>query len=115
MPMTEEYIRMVFEAARGSVIMTSCDTGQLSFPWAEKKTSVFTHYLLDGLQDQTQINETGFIAVDGLKRCLVEGVRTWAIDNNREQTPRFENLTDGDIIIADWRPVVDKPALREKT
>jgi len=44
--MSEEFIRNVFEQAKGIAIISSCSYEQFSYEWKEKQCSVFTSYFL---------------------------------------------------------------------
>lgn len=99
--MTPEFIRRVFREAEGMAILASCEQSQLSYEWPTAKRSVFTHYLLEALQGQADHDNKGFVTVQDANRYVVNGVKDWAADNNKIQTPTQQNSMIGDIILAD--------------
>lgn len=98
--MTEEFIRRVFEQAEGLAILASCKQGQVSYEWQTNERSVFTYYLLEGLQGQADLDEKGFVTLQDINRHVNNGVKLWACQRNREQTPTLQAEMAGDIIIA---------------
>ncbi len=98
-PMSEEFIRRVFEQAEGLAILASCKQGQLSYEWRAQERSVFTHYLLEALAGQADRDEKGFVTVQDANRHVVNGVKLWASQRNRSQTPTLQYTVVGDIVL----------------
>jgi len=98
--MTEEFIRRVFEQAEGLAILASCKQGQVSYEWQTNERSVFTYYLLEALQGQADLDGKGFVTVQDANRHVSNGVKLWASQRNRNQTPTLQAEVAGDIILA---------------
>jgi hypothetical protein len=99
-PMTQEFIRRVFEQAEGMAILASCKQGQYSYEWGMQEGSVFTHYLLDALKGDADRDEKGFVTVQDASRHVTDGVKLWASQRNVSQTPTLQYSVAGDIILA---------------
>lgn len=102
-PMTPEFIGRVFEQAAGMAILSSCKQDQVSWEWSDKRQGVFTHYLLDALTGAADRDEKGFVSVQDASRHVTDGVRLWASQLNRSQTPTLQYEVAGDIILADYQ------------
>jgi hypothetical protein len=98
-PMSEEFIRRVFEEAEGLAILASCKQGQLSYEWKAQERSVFTHYLLEALEGQADRDGKRFVTVQDASRHVTNGVKLWASRNNTSQTPTLQYTMAGDIIL----------------
>jgi predicted DNA-binding protein len=98
-PMSEEFIRRVFEQAEGLAILASCKQGQLSYEWRENERSVFTHFLLEALAGRADLDEKGFVTVQDANRHVANGVKLWASQRNVSQTPTLRYTVAGDIIL----------------
>jgi len=106
-PMPLEFIRRVFEQAEGLAILASCKQGQLSYEWQTRERSVFTHFLLEALEGQADLDEKGFVTVQDANRHVVNGVKLWASQRNVSQTPTLQYTVAGDIILT--RPGTQLP------
>jgi len=102
-PMSEEFIKHVFEQAEGMAVLTSCQQKELSYETREKNQGVFTYYLLEALAGTADVDQKGFVTVQDLNRHIVNGVRLWAVENQVSQTPTLRYSVSGDIIVADFR------------
>ena len=102
-PMSEAFIRRVFEQAEGMVILASCKQGQLSYEWRENKRSVFTHFLLEALGGAADRDEKGFVTVQDANRHVVNGVKLWASQHNTSQTPTLQYTVAGDIVLIHYQ------------
>jgi serine/threonine protein kinase/Cdc6-like AAA superfamily ATPase len=102
-PMPREFIRRVFEQAKGLAIMASCQQGQFSYEWKVQECSVFTHFLLEALRGLADRDEKGFVTVQDVNRHVADGVQKWAGSNNVSQTPTLQYTVSGDIILAVYR------------
>ena len=98
-PMSEAFIRRVFEQAEGLAILASCKQGQLSYEWRENERSVFTHFLLEALEGRADRDEKGFVTVQDANRHVANGVKLWASQRNLSQTPTLQYTVAGDIIL----------------
>lgn len=101
-PMSAEFKRRVFEQAEGLAILASCTQGQLSYEWQARERSVFTYYLLDALKGEADRDQKGFVTVQDANRHVVDGVKFWAVQHNRVQTPTAEVKVIGDIILCHY-------------
>jgi hypothetical protein len=110
-PFSAEFIHNVFQQAKGLTILASCQQGQVSYEWPEKGLSAFTHFFLEALQGRADFENKGFITVQDVYRYVLNGVKTWAFQNRKIQTPTMECAVEGDIILADFRDrkTVTKP------
>jgi hypothetical protein len=102
-PMSEEFIRHVFEQAEGMAVLTSCQQGELSYETVEKNQGVFTFYLLEALAGAADTDQKGFVTVQDLNHHVVNSVRLWATRKLVRQTPTLRYSVSGDIIVADFR------------
>ncbi|MCK4315032.1 MAG: caspase family protein, partial [Anaerolineae bacterium] len=98
-PMSEAFIRRVFEQAEGMAVLASCKQGQLSYEWRENERSIFTHFLLEALEGQADRDEKGFVTVQDTNRHVTNGVKLWASQRNLSQTPTLQYTVAGDIIL----------------
>jgi len=105
--MTKEFIERVFEQAEGMAILASCKQGQLSYEWRLQERSVFTHYLLDALQGEADLDEKGFVTVQDASRHVTDGVKLWAIQRDVSQTPTLQYTVAGDIILTQYAKCAD--------
>lgn len=101
-PMPPGFIQRVFEQAEGFAILASCKQGQLSYEWRAQERSVFTHYFLEALSGEADLNEKGFVSVQDANRYVVDGVKLWALKHSISQTPTLEYTVAGDIILVHY-------------
>lgn len=101
-----------FEAGYGRVILTASDSTQ--FAWEGDKVigntnnSLFTHFLVEGLEGQADLDSDGYITVDELYDYAYGKVRL----ATPKQTPsKFSSREQGEIILRERIPVKDiRPA-----
>lgn len=101
-----------FEAGYGRIILTASDSTQ--FAWegdrviGETANSLFTHFLVEGLKGEADIDGDGHITVDELYDYAYEKVRL----ATPKQTPsKFSSKQQGEIILRKSIPIEDiKPA-----
>jgi hypothetical protein len=98
-PMSEEFIRRVFEESEGMAILASCKQGELSYEWRAKEQSVFTHFFLEALSGMADTDHKGFVTVQDVYRHVVDGVKLWSSQHNNSQTPTLQASVAGDIIL----------------
>jgi uncharacterized caspase-like protein len=101
--MTLEFMRRVFEEARGMAVLASCEQGQQSWEWHEEGRSVFTYYLLEALAGEADFDGKGFVTVSDASRYVSDGVKAWAADNGVPQTPTLRYTVVGDIILVRYQ------------
>lgn len=101
--MTEEFIQRVYAEAEGSVVLASCKQGQRSWEWTEQKLSVFTYYLLEALAGQADYGNKGFVTVADVNRYVTEGVKRWAEEHDKPQTPTIYASMAGEIVLVRLR------------
>jgi hypothetical protein len=102
-PMSEAFIRRVFEQAEGMAILASCKQGQLSYEWRDNERSVFTHFLLEALAGAADRDEKGFVTVQDASRHVTNGVKLWASQRNTSQIPTLQYTVAGDIILVRYQ------------
>lgn len=98
-PMSDEFIRRIFEEAEGLAILASCKQGQLSYEWRAQEQSAFTHFLLEAWTGQADREEKGFVTVQDTSRHVTNGVKLWASQRKVSQTPTLQASVAGDIIL----------------
>src|SRR5688572_7706956 len=97
-----------FSAGYGHIILTASDSTQ--FAWegdkviGETTNSLFTHYLIEGLEGEADRDSDGRITVDELYDYAFEKVRL----ATPKQTPsKFSNKQQGEIILRQGRRIED--------
>jgi hypothetical protein len=102
--MTPEFIRRVFEEAEGMAVLASCKQGQKSWEWSEQGRSVFTHYLLEALSGDADLeHKKGFVTVSDASRYVTDGVKGWAAGQGVPQTPTLQYTVAGDIVLIHYK------------
>jgi ABC-type transport system substrate-binding protein len=97
-----------FEAGSGRIILTASDTTQYAFEGdtviGETENSLFTHYLVEGLEGNADLDSDGYITVDELYDYAYQNVKA-ATPN---QTPsKFSSKQQGDIVLRQIRRIED--------
>jgi hypothetical protein len=77
---------------RGRVVIASCRPEEFSWALGGMENSLFTHYLLEGLQGQTRTLGDGYVRVFDLFRHVAEQVPVRANTINASQHPIFKAL-----------------------
>jgi uncharacterized caspase-like protein len=103
---------IAFEAGYGRIILTASDSTQ--FAWegdkviGETDNSLFTHYLVEGLEGEGDLDGDGNITVDELYDYAYEKVKL----ATPKQTPsKFSSKQQGEIVLRQSIPLEDiKPA-----
>lgn len=98
--MSEGFFKRVFEEAKGLVIQASCEQGQSSYEWPERKCSVFTYYFLEALSGKADNDNKGCVSVQDVNRYVVDKVKIWASKLDLVQVPTFHCDMSGDIILS---------------
>lgn len=101
--MSQEFIKRVFEQAEGMAVLASCKQGELSYEWKDQHQSAFTHYLLEAIKGDADLDKKSFVTVQDVNRHVTNGVKLWATKRQLTQTPTLQYTVAGDIILADFR------------
>lgn len=82
-------------------VIASCSARQVSHVLEDGSYSVFTYYLLEGLNGGLHA-DGGYITLGALYKYVKEAVREWSMQNDKQQVPliSFEGTLDTDILIA---------------
>lgn len=98
-PMSPRFIRHVFEQAKGFVVLSSCENGQLSYQLMKQGQSVYTYFLLQALQGLAGVEDGGYITVRNVNNYVTDKVKTWAAQQKRLQSPTISSEMSGEIIL----------------
>ncbi len=101
--MSKEFIREVYEKARGWATLASCEQDQKSYEWMKKNQSAFTHFLLEALSGEADFHGNELISAQDAHLYVLDRVKAWAAEKKLAQTPTLEAITAGDIILVDLR------------
>jgi uncharacterized caspase-like protein len=89
-----------FEAGTGQIILTASDTTQFAFEGenviGETDKSLFTHYLVEGLSGEADLDCDGRISVDELYEYAYEKVK---LATPKQSPSKFSNKQQGEIFI----------------
>lgn len=107
--MSPEFMQRVFAEARGMAVLASCEQGQESFEWPAWKQSVFTYFLLEGLAGAADREGKGFVTISDLSRHVTNGVKQWAVEHRRVQTPTLQYSGSGEIVLLPLDPQSSQP------
>lgn len=97
--MAQNFAKSIFENSEGLAILSSCKRNEFSWEFPGGRNSVFTYYLMKGLEGEADYSGDGAISLLELNRYVFETVQRWALQNNRQQTPTFQGELAGDISI----------------
>ncbi len=101
--MSKEFIREVYEKAKGWATLASCEQNQKSYEWLRKNQSAFTHFLLEALSGKADFHGKGLISVQDAHIYVLDRVKAWAAEKRVTQTPTLQTEVAGDIILVDLR------------
>lgn len=102
-PLSPEFIRRVYEQAKGIAILASCEQGQVSYEWPEKGCSAFTYYVREALAGKADFLGKGFVSVDDVHKYTLNELEKWATQRSRVQAPTLESKVEGDIILTRYK------------
>jgi uncharacterized caspase-like protein len=89
-----------FEAGAGQIVLTASDTTQFAFEGdkviGETDKSLFTHYLVEGLSGEADLDCDGRISVDELYEYAYEKVR---LATPKQSPSKFSNKQQGEIFL----------------
>ena len=75
-------------AGTGIYTITSCDAGELSYEWDERKQGVFSYYLAEALSGACPPDAQGRVTAEVLYEWVYERVRAWAAQKRCTQSPK---------------------------
>jgi formylglycine-generating enzyme required for sulfatase activity len=118
--MGEATARGLFDGAEGLVTMASCDQGELSYEWNEKRHGAFTYFLAQGLTGEADLDRDGIVVASELNRYVWDKTRRWALQQGLRQHPKCVSAVQGDIPLVGVRgsgrlPLVGARARRGDT
>ena len=102
-PMSPEFIKRVYEQAKGIAILASCEQGQVSYEWQEQGCSAFTYYVREALTGKADFLQKGFVSVDDVHKYTLNELEKWATQRSRVQAPTLESKVEGDIILTRYK------------
>ena len=82
------------------MMLLSSGADQLSYPHPEKKHSVFSYYLLQGLAGKAANNGDG-VTVKGLAGYIRDQMKRWSLQTGKMQTPQFIGKTNKKFYLID--------------
>jgi len=91
--MTESFQKVIDDAMHELrdeclVILASCKANQVSYILDDRSQSVFTHYLLAGLNGgAVSVQGDGYVSLSELYDFVLDKVRQWSLSNNKQQVP----------------------------
>ena len=97
--MTKSFHESIFPAPEGFAVLSSCKMKEVSYEWPEKKHSVFSYFLIEGLKGVADKDRNGAITVTDASNYVSEKVKNWAFKNSKEQNPTLECRISGDIML----------------
>jgi len=95
-PTMTDAFRRALAAARGQVVLASCDAGQVSYEDRAAEHGVFTRALLEGLAGRATPDVRGYITLGGVADYVHVAVRDWVVrhraaeDEALMQSPWFK-------------------------
>jgi len=120
--MSSEFQKEIDEVAEqlrdeGLIILASCKADQVSNLMPDGSRSVFTHYLLEALNGGiAPASQGGEITVKDLYDYLLTAVRSWSLENQKQQVPHLGAELTGSlerVVIAKARSAVSIPVTLE--
>jgi hypothetical protein len=99
-----EFIKNVYDTARGYAVIAASMAQQVAHESAEKKQGIFTHYVLDGLAGSADRSGKRFVTVNDLSNHVLDALNRWSIQHGGQlQEPTLLAEGRGDMILADYR------------
>jgi hypothetical protein len=102
-PLSPEFIKRVYEQAKGIAILASCEQGQVSYEWVEEGCSAFTYYVREALAGKADFLGKGFVSVDDVHKYTLNELEKWATKRSWVQAPTLESRVEGDIILSRYK------------
>jgi hypothetical protein len=97
--MTKGIHDAIFPPPEGFAILSSCKLNEVSYEIAEKKHSVFTYFLMEGLQGSADFDSDGRITISDASRYTAEKTIEWSFKEGVQQTPTLECSIVGDLVL----------------
>jgi len=98
-PMTDDFIRRVFEQAQGICVLSSSTQSQTSWESNDFGHGVYIRYFLEALSGRADRDGKGFVTVTDAHRYVSGMVKRWAADHHKIQQPTLDCQMDGDIVL----------------
>lgn len=96
-PVTDEFLSRMASAGRGRVILTASSGHEAAQEWVHLKHGVFTHFLLEGLEGDADVDRDAHIDVDEIYRFVSQKVS--AATNGRQNPVRKAPNLTGTVIL----------------
>ncbi len=84
--------------SNGWTVLTSCQGDELSYFYEDKKLSVFTHFLIEGLNGTAGYNSGNRLSIDELYNFTFKKTAKWALESGKSQTPSLKTDRVGTIL-----------------
>jgi hypothetical protein len=97
--MTKGLHDTLFPAPEGFAILTSCKMYEASFEMPERKHSVFTYFLNDGLMGGADFDKDALITITDAGRYATDCTLKWASKEGVQQSPTMEVKVVRDLIL----------------
>lgn len=97
--MTKGLHDSIFPAPRGFAILTSCTMNEVSYEMPDKKSSVFTYFLNEGITGAADFDNDGKIAIPDASRYATDKTLEWASNEGVEQSPTLKYNVVRDLIL----------------
>lgn len=101
--MSKSFHDSLFPAPEGFAILSSCKINEVSHEWEQFAHSVFSYYLIEGLEGLADENGDNVITVSEANKYTSENVKRWSFSNSVEQNPTLECKISGEL------PIVSVP------
>lgn len=108
--MTNATVEQLQQASEGMVVLASCGPEEVSYEMPDSDHGAFTHFLLEGLEGNADVNTDGLVGAKELSTYTWERTRLWAAQQGFEQNPWDHSKVSGDIILANVHSVRGEPA-----
>lgn len=99
-PMKGEFYNAIFKEAEGKAVLSSSKINEVSYEWSEKKQSVFTHFLVEGMRGKADYDRDGIISITDINKYVTGNVKAWSFKEGVQQTPTLQYWVSGDIILS---------------
>ncbi|MGB2727568.1 MAG: caspase family protein [Halobacteriota archaeon] len=99
-PMKEGFYNAIFKEAEGKAVLSSSKINESSHEWHEKKQSVFTYFLVEGMRGKADYDKDGIISITDINRYVTGHVKGWSFKAGVQQTPTLQYWVSGDIILS---------------
>lgn len=107
--MTADMAKDIEEHSHVQLTFASCKVNERSYEFPEKKHSVFTWFLLEGMKGAADTDHNGSVSLSELTTYTTEAVRQWAKAKGMDQTPRAWGSLSGDLILGGVPPAGKRP------